>query len=82
MQEMQVSVSLFTLVLVAVSFVIGWFLGQYWKGHNLGQMSNAQRWQEVSTNSRAADYAQRVVDELPGLKARLTELEAKVLGPK
>jgi len=78
--ETQVTLSLVDVIIAVVAFVVGWFLGQYWKGHQLGSMTNAQRWQEVTTNSRAADlYQQAISPEFRTMvQAMVNEAVAKI----
>lgn len=82
--DTQVTLSLFDVIIMVVAFVIGWFLGQYWKAHQLGAMTNAQRWQELTTNSRAADvYQQAISPEMRTMvQAMINEAVAKIAGPK
>ena len=77
--DAQVTLSILDLIIGVAAFVVGWFLGQYWKAHGMGAMTVQQRLAEVATNSRASDYVEQVS---PQVKAYINEAVAKATLPK
>jgi len=55
--------ALLWIVSVVVAFALGWFLKQYYTSHNLKGMSGSQIANELLTNSRAADYANQILQD-------------------
>jgi len=70
MEPVQVTISLLDIIVAVVAFVIGWFLGQYWVRHSMGQKSVQERLLELANNSRAAD---KLEDLSPQVKAYIND---------